>query len=174
VAQGSPSCHDSEIERSLPPSSGILANSLLSNFFFRLLSKPRTNTQAQLARGNRGESLTTPEQVAAYIRRLDTTSLPFAIDAAHLLNLAPPTPDRAYSILDNACGSGAFVEWLVREFEAVGAPVDITATDYSAVMMNEVQNRRDRANWGSNVKTAIMDAQVRPPTMGANGGEFAV
>jgi hypothetical protein len=38
--------------------------------------------------------------------------------------------------------------------------LDITATDYSAVMMNEVTNRRERLNWGKNVKSLIMDAQV--------------
>jgi Methyltransferase domain len=142
----------------------ILANSLLTNFFFRLFSKPLTNTQTQSEPlGATSESLTTPEQVAAYVRRLDATSLPFAIDAAHLVNLVPPTPGHEYCILDNACGSGAFVEWLLGEFEAVGVPLDITATDYSAVMMNEVQSRRERLNWGPNVKTVVMDAQVPSP-----------
>jgi hypothetical protein len=52
------------------------------------------------------------------------------------------------------------VEWLVNEFAAEGMELDITATDYSAVMMNEVTNRRERLNWGKNVKSWIMDAQV--------------
>jgi hypothetical protein len=158
----------SSLESLPPPSSPVttLANSLLTNFFFRLFSKPRTPTQTHSppTPRNQGESLTTPDQIAAYVRRLDSTSLPFAIDAAHLLNLVPPPPDHDYSILDNACGSGAFVEWLIGQFEAVGVPLDITATDYSALMMNEVHGRRDRLNWGSNVKTAIMDAQVPSPS----------
>ena len=82
------------------------------------------------------------------------------MDAAHIIDLVPPHQGTQYVVLDNACGTGAAVEWLVNDFAAEGMELDITATDYSAVMMNEVTNRRERLNWGKNVKSLIMDAQV--------------
>jgi ubiquinone/menaquinone biosynthesis C-methylase UbiE len=63
-------------------------------------------------------------------------------------------------VLDDACGTGAAVEWIVKEFEEEDVDIEITATDTSAVMINEVTKRRERLNWGDNVKFVIMDAQV--------------
>jgi ubiquinone/menaquinone biosynthesis C-methylase UbiE len=74
----------------------------------------------------------------------------------------PPQKDIEYVILDNACGTGAAVEWIIDAFDKAGVPLDITATDHSAVMINEVTQRRERLNWGENVKSFIMDAQVCP------------
>ena len=71
-------------------------------------------------------------------------------------------------VLDNACGTGAAVEWMVNEFAAEGFELDITATDYSALMMNEVTKHRERLNWGRNVKSLIMDAQVQFQTKYTN------
>ena len=82
------------------------------------------------------------------------------MDAAHIIGLVPPRQGTQYVVVDNACGTGAAVEWLLNEFAAEGMELDITATDYSAVMMNEVTNRRERLKWGRNVKSLIMDAQV--------------
>lgn len=82
------------------------------------------------------------------------------MDAAHIIDLIPPRQDTQYVVLDDACGTGAAVEWLVHEFAAEGMDLDITATDYSAVMMNEVANRRERLKWDKNVKSRMMDAQV--------------
>jgi SAM-dependent methyltransferase len=101
-----------------------------------------------------------PETVLAYVGRLDTTTLPFAIDAAHVLDIIPPQQETEYVVLDNACGTGAAVEWMIKEFIKAGVQLDITATDHSAVMMNEVTKRRHRLDWGNNVKSIIMDAQV--------------
>jgi len=101
-----------------------------------------------------------PETVSAYVGRLDTTTLPFAIDAAYILDIVPPQQGTEYVVLDNACGTGAAVEWIIKEFDKAGVQLDITATDYSAVMMNEVTKRRHRLDWGDNVKSIIMDAQV--------------
>jgi ubiquinone/menaquinone biosynthesis C-methylase UbiE len=84
------------------------------------------------------------------------------MDAAHIVDLVPSNQGIQYVVLDNACGTGAAVEWLVNEFAAQGLELDITATDYSAVMMNEVTSRRERLNWGKNIKSFIMDAQVPP------------
>jgi ubiquinone/menaquinone biosynthesis C-methylase UbiE len=78
------------------------------------------------------------------------------------VDLVPPRKGSEYIVLDNACGTGAAVEWMIQEFDKLGMQLDITATDYSAVMMNEVQKRRERLKWGGNVKTYIMDAQVFP------------
>ena len=49
---------------------------------------------------------------------------------------------------------------MIKEFNKAGVQLDITATDHSAVMMNEVTKRRHRLDWGHNVKSIIMDAQV--------------
>lgn len=101
-----------------------------------------------------------PEVVSAYVERLETTTLPFAIDAAHIINVVPPRKEEEYMVLDDACGTGAAVEWIIKEFEEEDLDIDITATDTSAVMINEVTKRRERLNWGDNVKFVIMDAQV--------------
>lgn len=101
-----------------------------------------------------------PDVVSAYVERLETTTLPFAIDAAHIINVVPPRKGEEYIVLDDACGTGAAVEWIVKEFEEEDVDIDITATDTSAVMINEVTKRRERLNWGDNVKFVIMDAQV--------------
>jgi hypothetical protein len=101
-----------------------------------------------------------PETVAAYVERLDTTTLTFAIDAAHIIDVVPPRQGSEYIILDDACGTGAAVEWIINEFDKQGVRLDITATDHSAVMMNEVAKRRERLDWGHNVKSILMDAQV--------------
>ena len=140
-----------------------LAASLLTRWVFSFLtkrSKNNTNDLKDIEATLRVEAFRRPEDVAAYARRLETTSLPFAIDAAHIINLVPPTNDSSYGVLDNACGSGALIEWLVKELTRNEVPFSITGTDYSALMMNEVQNRRERLGWGGNVKTTIMDAQV--------------
>lgn len=101
-----------------------------------------------------------PETIGAYVERLDTTTLAFAIDAACIVDVVPPRHGYEYVILDDACGTGAAVEWIINEFDKRGVHLDITATDHSAVMMNEVAKRRERLNWGDNVKSLIMDAQV--------------
>jgi len=95
---------------------------------------------------------------SAYFARLEVTTLPFAIDAAHILELVPPKPGSI--VLDNACGTGAAVGWIIHEYEKAGVDLRIAATDFSAVMMNEVNTRRERLHWGDNVQTIIMDAQV--------------
>ena len=66
-------------------------------------------------------------------------------------------------MLDDACGTGAAVEWIIREFNEKGVRLEIYATDHSAVMMNEVENRRERLGWGINVECFLMDAQVIYP-----------
>lgn len=145
-----------------------LAASLLSRWIFSLLAKPRQDRDPSREHEVtvRGETFTKPEDVAAYARRLEATCLPFAVEAAHAINLVPPTAISKYVVLDNACGSGAFVEWLVQEFERIDVPYSITATDYSALMMNEVQNRRERLGWSGSVRTVIMDAQVNSSSKG--------
>lgn len=100
------------------------------------------------------------ETVSAYIERLDTTTLPFAIDATQIASLVPSHQGTEYVVLDNACGTGAAMEWIINEFNRQRVTLDITATDHSAVMMNEVTKRRERLNWGDNVKSILMDAQV--------------
>ena len=104
-----------------------------------------------------------PQLVSAYLERLDATTLPFAVDAAYILELVPPHQGREYVVLDDACGTGAAVEWIVREFNEKGVRFEIYATDHSAVMINEVENRRDRLGWGINVKCFLMDAKVIYP-----------
>jgi ubiquinone/menaquinone biosynthesis C-methylase UbiE len=101
--------------------------------------------------------------IFAYVERLDTTTLPFAIDAMHVTGLVPPHAGSEYVVLDDACGTGAAVEYVINQFKIAEVHLDITATDYSAVMMDQVAIRRERLNWGENVKTAIMDAQVYLP-----------
>jgi hypothetical protein len=101
-----------------------------------------------------------PDVVSAYVERLDATTLPFAIDAAHILELVPPNPGTEYVVLDDACGTGAAVEWIVRAFAKADVPLKITATDQSAVMMNEVDKRRQRNSWGDDIRFVMMDAQV--------------
>jgi len=140
-----------------------LATSLLSRWIFSLLAKGcknDPNDSKDIEGALRSETFTRQEDVAAYAHRLERTSLPFAIEAAYIINLVPPTDHSNYVVLDNACGSGALVEWLVNEITQNEVPFSIDATDYSALMMNEVQERRERLGWGENVKTAIMDAQV--------------
>jgi ubiquinone/menaquinone biosynthesis C-methylase UbiE len=104
-----------------------------------------------------------PDVVSAYVERLDATTLPFAIDAAHILELVPPNQGTEYVILDDACGTGAAVEWIVRAFAKADVPLQITATDQSAVMMNEVDKRRQRNSWSDDVRFVMMDAQVQFP-----------
>ena len=101
-----------------------------------------------------------PDAISAYLERLDATTLPFAVDAAHITKLIPPHQGEDYVVLDDACGTGAAVEWIIRQFEDIGVPLEIYATDNSAIMMNEVEKRKERLGWGRNVKTFLMDAQV--------------
>ena len=101
-----------------------------------------------------------PDVVSAYLERLDATTLPFAIDAAYLLDLIPPRQKKEYVILDDACGTGAAVEWIIREFEKQGVELEIYAIDRSAVMMNEIAKRKERLQWGNDVRSFLMDAQV--------------
>jgi hypothetical protein len=123
-------------------------------FYYRRESTDTPGNTAHVA------IFSSPETVAAYVERLDTTTLAFAIDAAHIIGIVPPHQGSEYIILDNACGTGAAVEWIINEFGKQGVHLDITATDHSAVMMNEVAKRRERLNWGDNVKSILMDAQV--------------
>ena len=101
-----------------------------------------------------------PESISAYVGRLEATTLPFAIDAAQLVELVPPRKETEYLVLDDACGAGAAIEWIINEFNKAEVALDITATDCSAVMINEVAKRRELHKWGENVKTFVMDAQV--------------
>jgi ubiquinone/menaquinone biosynthesis C-methylase UbiE len=101
-----------------------------------------------------------PDIVSGYLERLDATTLPFTVDAACLIKLVPPRYGEKYVVLDDACGTGAAVEWIVQQFLVSGVDLEIDVMDNSAVMMNEVSKRRERLGWGDNVKTFLMDAQV--------------
>ena len=104
------------------------------------------------------------------MERLDTTTLPFAKDAAQIIGLVPPQPGCEYLVLDDACGTGAAVEWIITEFNEVAIPLNIVATDYSAIMINEVERRARRQEWGANVKWVVMDAQVQISVKVTNSG----
>jgi len=130
---------------------------------FAKARKNDTNDSKNIEATLHSEVFTRPEDVAAFAHRLEMTSLPFAIETAYIINLVPPTNHSNYVVLDNACGPGALVEWLVKEITQNKVPFSIDATDYSALMMNEVQKRKERLVWGENVKTTVMDAQVKSP-----------
>lgn len=101
-----------------------------------------------------------PEVLSKYLERLEATTLPFAIAAAQIIDLVPPQQGNEYVVLDDACGTGAAVEWIVDKFSEANVPIAVTATDCSAVMINEVENRAKRLDWGDCIKWAVMDAQV--------------
>jgi len=115
--------------------------------------------------GDHAAIFSSPDALSTYFARLDVATLPFAIDAAQIIGLDPSRKDSEYVVLDNACGTGAAVEWIVNQFQEADILLDITATDYSAVMMNEVGLRRGRLHWDSHIKSYIMDAQVRLPVV---------
>jgi len=140
----------------------LASSSPLNRFLSTLFSSIfRRRTDASPSVGDDHAAIfSSPETLSAYFARLDVATLPFAIDAARLIAVVPPLRDGEYVVLDNACGTGAAVEWTVKQFQDADVPLDITATDYSAVMMNEVELRRERLHWESDVKSFIMDAQV--------------
>src|SRR6266496_5299603 len=123
-------------------SGGKLAPSTLSAWLhhpvksFRELCYGRESTDSSAYAALATDIFSSPETVAAYVERLDRATLAFAIDAAHVIDVVPPRKGSEYVILDNACGTGAAVEWIVNEFDKPGVSLVITATDHSAVMMN--------------------------------------
>jgi ubiquinone/menaquinone biosynthesis C-methylase UbiE len=144
----------------------ILESSPSSNWLHRALSNLRNTfrqSNAQPHASAHSAVLPSPDEISAYVERLDTTTLPFAIDAMHVISLLPPHTGDEYLVLDNACGTGAAGEYAIEQFEKKGMELDIALTDHSAVMMAQVATRREQLNWGQNVKSVIMDAQVAHP-----------